>query len=233
MTGNPAVYWVVQAIADVPGDSDWLTERERQVLEGLHYVKRRADWRLGRWTAKRAVRFLSMARSGQKLEPTDIEIVAAPDGAPEAYIGGTRSNVVISISHSGGVGFCAATAEELPLGCDVETVGTRSDRFVSDFFTASEAETVMRASQEERALLATRIWSAKESALKAMRTGLDRDTRSVEVIETAETEADEWGRLRVDCQTQGRGYFGWWRLADDRVFTVLSTSQPGLPLPLP
>jgi 4'-phosphopantetheinyl transferase len=232
MTRKPAVYWLVQIGADVPGDSDWLTERERHVLEGLRYVKRRADWRLGRWTAKRAVRFLSMARSGRTLEPTDIEIVAAPDGAPEAHVGGARSSVIISISHSGGVGFCAATPDDLPLGCDVETIGSRSDRFVSDFFTASEAETVLRASREERALFATRIWSAKESALKALRTGLDRDTRSVEVIETSETAAGEWGRLRVECQSQGRGFFGWWRLADDRVFTVLSTIQPGLPLPL-
>ena len=41
---------------EVPADDEWLTGAEHDVLAGLTMAKRRADWRLGRWTAKDAGR---------------------------------------------------------------------------------------------------------------------------------------------------------------------------------
>jgi len=49
------VYWLEQTEADVPAEDDWLSEREAVRLGRMRIPKRRADWRLGRWTAKRAL----------------------------------------------------------------------------------------------------------------------------------------------------------------------------------
>jgi 4'-phosphopantetheinyl transferase len=49
------VYWLDQTQADVPAGDEWLCAREAACLARLRFAKRRADWRLGRWTAKRAL----------------------------------------------------------------------------------------------------------------------------------------------------------------------------------
>jgi hypothetical protein len=49
------VYWLEQAVNDVPDNNNWLCTGELACLNRLRFAKRRADWRLGRWTAKRAV----------------------------------------------------------------------------------------------------------------------------------------------------------------------------------
>jgi len=68
------------------------------------------------------------------------------------------------------------------IGCDLEIVEPRSDAFVEDFLTAAERSLVAGAPDEDaRHLLANLVWCGKESALKVLRTGLRRDTRSVEV----------------------------------------------------
>ena len=76
----------------------------------------------------------------------------------------------------------------MALGCDLELVEPRSDRFVADYLTAAEQQLVLGAGPE-RDLVANLIWSAKESALKVLRVGLRRDTRSVEVT------LDGWGAV--------------------------------------
>ena len=44
-----------QIQADVPEDNDWLSADERARLNQMRIPKCGADWRLGRWTAKRAL----------------------------------------------------------------------------------------------------------------------------------------------------------------------------------
>ena len=46
------VYWLEQSDGDVPVGDGWLSAGERATLDRLRIPKRRADWRLGRWTAK-------------------------------------------------------------------------------------------------------------------------------------------------------------------------------------
>jgi len=230
MTGLPAVYWLIQTTSDVPGDSDWLSPGEREVLGNLRYVKRRADWRLGRWTAKRAV-FLFAKTASRPAEATDIEIIAAEDGAPEAHVSGKPVDIAVSISHSGGVGFCVVAVGGLAVGCDVELAQKRSDRFVADYFTPEEAATVTTAPPDERAALATLIWSAKESALKVMRKGLSRDTRSVAVEFERDADGRLWNRLQV-AHAGPAGFEGWWRQDGDLVFTLLADTPIDIPVPL-
>lgn len=75
------VYWLEQTEADVPAENDWLNASEAVRLSGMRFAKRRADWRLGRWTAKRAVA-VSLALPLDRSALAGIEIRQAPDGAP-------------------------------------------------------------------------------------------------------------------------------------------------------
>ena len=78
------VRWHHARAGEVPADDDWLTAGERAVVAGLAVAKRRADWRLGRWTAKA----LLDAVLGVPLHR--VEVRAADDGAPEPYVDGGR-----------------------------------------------------------------------------------------------------------------------------------------------
>lgn len=90
------VYWLEQTQADVPAENDWLSARESVCLSGLRFAKRRADWRLGRWTAKYAVTsFLNLPMDAQDL--AQIEIRPASSGAPEIFIANEPAAVAVSI----------------------------------------------------------------------------------------------------------------------------------------
>ena len=49
------VYWLEQTDADVPAENQWLSAGEIFFLGRLRFARRLNDWRLGRWTAKRAL----------------------------------------------------------------------------------------------------------------------------------------------------------------------------------
>ncbi|MGO4884602.1 MAG: 4'-phosphopantetheinyl transferase family protein [Bryobacteraceae bacterium] len=75
------VYWLEQTVADLPASDDWLSAGEALKFGGLRFPKRRADWKLGRWTAKRAVAmYLSLPGDAQSL--AGLEIGVDPAGAP-------------------------------------------------------------------------------------------------------------------------------------------------------
>lgn len=220
--------WMAWATpASVPGDDAWLTPAEAAILDRFRVSKRAADWRVGRWVAKEAVaRALGAqaeGRSACELARAEIEILAGQGGGPRARIlaAGEWPAVSVSLSHSAGIGFAAAVVGAVRLGCDVEEIAPRSEEFVSDYFTADEAAWI-RAGGPERHVRATLLWSAKESALKALGEGLRKDTRSVGVeVGGLEVEAgDAWQPLRF---TSGRGnsFEGWWRAANDLVWTVV------------
>ena len=87
----------------------------------------------------------------------------------------------MSLSDRAGWAVCLVGEALGRVGCDLEIVEPRSAGFVADFLTAAEQEYVAAQPAAERDAAANLIWSAKESALKVLQTGLRRDTRSVEV----------------------------------------------------
>ena len=87
------------------------------------------------------------------------------------------------------------------VGCDLELVEPRTPGFVADFLTAAEQQSV--ASRPDPDAAANLIWSAKESALKVLQTGLRRDTRSVEVA-VDEPRDDGLGRADACARSKGR-----------------------------
>lgn len=169
----------------------------------------------------------------------DIEIQAARSGAPEVFLFNQRAAVTISLSHRAGSALCVVGWSGARLGCDLEMVEPRGDAFVADFFTANEQALVQRISAEERPLLVTLLWSAKESALKALHAGLQLDTTCMDVSPTyaASQRAEDyrqsrsvvsrmgaapgsWSPLQV-CYAGAHVFRGWWRYADHMVRTVV------------
>ena len=219
------LHWLTQTRADVPLDDSWLSEGEKTALARMRFPKRRQDWRLGRWTAKRATR----AYLGCKGELSELEIRAAQDGGPEALLDGEPVAISLSISHSEGLSLCALAAGKLPVGSDVEWVAPRGKTFAEDYFAEEEITSLSYLTAEERDLRATLIWSAKESALKALREGLRRDTRSVIVRLGREETRDDWNPLATHCVKTSRAFYGWWRTKGRHVLTLVA----GLPGPRP
>jgi 4'-phosphopantetheinyl transferase len=215
--------------ASVPEDDGWLTEDERLWLSTRRFPKRRMDWRLGRWAGKGAV---LTALGHPALRRSQIEILASEGGAPTLCFlpRGGWPHVSLSLSHSGGWGFAAAVPGRVPLGCDVETVAPRSDAFVADYFTDSEAAWIDRI-PAERDVRANLLWSAKESALKALGEGLRLDTRLVEVQGELPPREGSWSPVGVRYRTSA--FRGWWRRTAGFVWTLVlgegGRGIPGLP----
>jgi len=221
--------WLEQIEADVPTVNQWLSAREESRLATMRFNKRRTEWRLGRWTAKCAVAsYLNLPLDISSLR--DIEIQAAPSGAPEVCLFNQDTAVSLSISHRAGKALCVVGLSRATLGCDLELVESRDQSFVADFFTTNEQKLINRSATDERPMLATLLWSAKESALKALQVGLRLDTTSIEVRPadvpwkaaeySREDVCTDWSplSLRVAGEHILRGC---WRCADNMVRTVV------------
>ncbi len=243
------VYWLEQLEADLPAHNDWLSVGEAACLETMRIPKRRADWRLGRWTAKLAV--AAYRRLPADLHSlSQIEIRPAPSGAPEVFLCGQPAPISISLSHRSGTALCALAESGVRLGCDLEAVEPRSPAFVTDYFTAGEQKLIEHASAAERPQLVTLLWSAKESALKAIAEGLRLDTRDVTVnpagvLEDREKsscllskgalrEPVEWFPLEARCK-DGQVFEGWWWHVGGLLRTLVASpaSSPPVRLEIP
>jgi len=222
------VHWLEQSESNVPAGHRWLSAAEAQYLAGIRFEKRRADWRLGRWTAKRAVAaYLNLPDAVETL--AEIEIRPAPSGAPEVFWQERTPGVSISLSHRAGVSICAVAPSAAALGCDLERIEARSDAFAADYFTAEEQELVGRAPAADRSRLLALLWSAKESALKALRLGLRLDTRSVAVSLTAANSACTWHPMSVRV-SDGKLFQGWWLRTFTLLRTVIADPPPAPPI---
>lgn len=228
------VYWLEQTVADVPEENDWLSAREAASLDALRFNKRRTDWLLGRWTAKRALsECLNMPTHPQVFGK--MEIRPAQSGAPEVFIDNRPAAVTISLSHRSGVAACAVANPGVDLGCDLEMVEPHSDAFVLDYFTLEEQALVARASVGDRDRLVALLWSAKESALKALHQGLRLDTRCVVVSPFESCDLNGWSRMLVRYNgdhANGRVFHGWWQLAGNILRTVVAAPPPASPISL-
>lgn len=246
------VFWLEQTEADVPSEHDWLSASEAVRLNGMRFAKRHADWRLGRWTAKRAVAaYLHVPSHLSAL--ASIEIRPAPSGAPEVFLADKKTAVTISLSHRAGRAACAVAPSKVALGCDVEAVEPRGDAFVADYFAAEELALVAGVAAADRPGLLALLWSGKESALKALHAGLRLDARTVsvnpgDVPSLQGIEGDErterralsfrppsglklWCPLQVRY-TSGHVFHGWWHQRDNLVRTVVAAPPPRAPIPL-
>jgi len=186
-----------------------LSGPERVFFDKLKTPRRQKEWLLGRWAGKALVRAW-MRFAGHPVSAETITIAPDEDGAPFVLITGQgRLKATLSLSHRDGLALAALVDEaDAPLGADLEKVEERPQGFVDDFFTASEAALVAKATDPWR--VATEVWSLKEAALKAVRLGLRADTRRVEAVPRPSV-GEGWGAAGValwlpHLQAQGSAF---------------------------
>ena len=222
------VYWVEQSEVDVPESDEWLGPSELRRLDNLRFPKRHLEWRLGRWTAKCAVAVVQ----DLPLLPdslANLEIRAAPSGAPEVFVADKRADITVSISHRAGLAICAIVCARVKLGCDLEVIEPHSQAFVEDYLTHDEQLRVTEASFDDRARLVALLWSGKESTLKAMEVGLRVDTRCITVKPDEIRSLGRWTPLQTQS-TAGDTFHGWWRQAESWLKTVVADPSPHAPI---
>jgi 4'-phosphopantetheinyl transferase len=225
------IRWLARGMRDVPESDDWLTPAESARLASLRFPKRRTEARLARWTAKAALTAALGLDDGAGTL-AGIEIRAAATGAPEAFLGEEPAPAAVSLTDRADWAVCVVAPVDLAVGCDLELVEPRSDAFVRDWLTPAEQDLVRGAAQGiERQLLANLVWSAKESALKALQTGLRRPTRSVEVDVVERMGQERWARLLVRSE-EGLTFPGWWRRYGDFVLTCAARADCDAPVSL-
>jgi len=224
------MYLLEQREQDVPESNDWLGAREREHVRTLNFLKRRSDWRLGRWAAKCAIASLQNIPLHADLLAT-IQVCPAASGQPEIFLHGAPADVTISISHRSGVAMCALAPNSVRLGCDLEIVEPHSAAFVADYFTPEEQELIERAATSDRWRLISMLWSAKESALKALHEGLRRDTRSVVVKPATLSGGEAWSSIEVHS-IEGECFHAWWRERRGAVQTVVADFSFSPPIQL-
>jgi 4'-phosphopantetheinyl transferase len=209
--------WFSAGLEQVAVDDTWLDPVLADRLGRMRYTKRLVEARLGRWTAKQALaQALGLPTDLTSL--ADVVVLNAPDGAPEAFVAGEPAGVVIAMTDRADWAVSAVLPGATRVGCDLEIVEQRSAAFVRDYFTPTEQALVSTGDHDHMANL---IWSAKESALKVLRTGLRRDTRTVVVrCDPADgTEPSTWRPLMV-TGAEGAEMPGWWIRYGDFVLTL-------------
>jgi len=164
-------------------------------------------------------------------------------------IQGTPGPVVISLSHRVGVAICAVAPTGAVLGCDLEKIEPRSQAFISDYFTAEEQSLLGTSPAADQHLLVALLWSAKESALKALGVGLRASTHSAVVtphdLSPKKNALDclkhsscgcwvddsPWQSLCVRC-VEGGIFYGWWKHSGELLRTIVSAPPSRQPLSL-
>ena len=185
-----------------------LSPREEAILAGLALLPRRRKWLLGRWAAKRLLGELAaedndLVSGGEPGSNQDwrgqFSVLNDESGMPYVDRQGSRLPLSLSISHRGDWGLAAvALSPGASIGADLETVEPRDPALVRQFFSESEADRVTGSCDVDRTV--ARIWSAKESVLKAMGIGLRHDTRDIVVGDEGNAPAglaEAWRALDV------------------------------------
>jgi 4'-phosphopantetheinyl transferase len=230
---NKAIYC---SLLELPGDLDvggnFLSPVEQEKLASLRFAKRRTEWLLGRWTAKRLLRDSLSAFSSYMLP----ELTIANDAAGAPYVilpGGRRFAGCLSISHCNHLSFCAVTADpSLHIGADLEHIEARGVEFAQDYFTSHELNFVLDLPASLRDTAVTLLWSAKESALKALGLGLRLDTRQVEItvpggLVGKDLSTPTWQTFNVAIHHAGQGtWSGWWQIQGTYILTLASLKAP-------
>jgi len=195
-------------MSEVAAGSSWMDDAEAERFARMGFEKRRTEARLGRWTAKQTVS-LARGRSRDDRNLASVVVRNALDGAPELFVDQAHQPSVIAMTDRADWAVTALRDGPERIGCDLELVEPRSPLFVADYLTDHERTQVMAGDSD---LLANLMWSAKESSLKVLRTGLRRDTRTVEVHveDLSGGPSDEWSPFFVLVDGGESRHHGWW-----------------------
>lgn len=151
-----------------------LNEQERHFWYELpEKGPRRTDWLLGRIAAKDALRQWAKYTFNVAIAPVDIEILSTPLGKPLVHcpeLEHLGSLPDISISHSRGYIVAAVAKPNVRIGIDIERLNwIRSNDWLGAAFTKQELDLIP---QQDSLPAILGLWCAKETAAKALGTGL-------------------------------------------------------------
>lgn len=144
-----------------------LSAKEQKYFDSLKFDKRKRDYLIGRYTAKKLL--LENFIKDSKTTFKDISILKDTDGKPELYINGKRPNFMLSISHSGDFASAVASKELKFLGIDTEKIEVRTRSWAEQSFYNTEYHT----NSDDKFL--TTLWAKKEAVVKALGVGLSVD----------------------------------------------------------
>lgn len=116
--------------------------------------------------------------------PWPPEIMVNTYGKPEWKLEG----LYFSCSHSGRIAACALS--DRPVGLDVQELTDCRDSLVCRFFAPEERALIARSTDRDRDF--TRIWTLKESWIKAIGTGLSTPLESFSVVGETRPDAAFW-----------------------------------------
>jgi 4'-phosphopantetheinyl transferase len=227
--------WLARGEHELPESNTWLTPGEAARAANIQFTKRRTEFLLRRWVGKQAVAVATGAATDVH-ELARIEVANHASGAPYALVDGRHVALDVSLTDRAGWAVCVVGPDLTRIGCDLEIVEVRSRGFVSDFLTdVEQAYVATRVGDGKSDEAANLLWSAKESALKVLRTGLRRDARSVEVnVEDPGPDPDAagWGRLTIST-VEGTVLPGWWRRDGAFLFTIAADTVLPRPARMP
>lgn len=203
-------------LEQVNGGLTFLTPAEQNQWQTLRFAKKRSERLFGRFAAKAL-----LAEDG--LAGEHVEIANDANGAPRVYQNGQEAKGCLTISHRQRAALCAwSRSDDVSLGADVEWIEPRSAAFIRDYLTDGERASIPAG---EADLYVNLIWSAKESVLKAQKTGLKIDPLRIDVvIERTKINDSGWQRFRVNGMN---AYHGMWRLCGSFVLTLAIQSGQG------
>ncbi len=171
--------------------------------------RRRKGFTAARVALKRLVRQLDLVRENgpdwtiETLDPDDVRPCLA------------ESKICCSVSHSGQL--VTAVAHRHPIGVDLEMVSEKPMRTRYLFLSPGERDLVLQSSLgPERA--ATRAWTVKEAAAKALSLNLFQAIREVEVVRLGEEDGvmRYQGKIYPVTHCEGNGYVITVITCDDR-----------------
>lgn len=203
----------------------FLSAAELEKYHAFRFEKRRNDWLLGRWTAKRLLQAVILQRTQQMVLRNAVDIYNDADGVPLASVDLQPSGWNLSISHSNDYALCAVCDRDI--GADLESIAPREPYLVKDYFTVNEQARVNASLPAQREMVVTAIWSAKEAALKAIHKGLSLDTRTVEIsLAPFEHTPTRWTPFEIQFDLENaKTLNGWWRVQEGFVLTLAAEAQ--------
>jgi 4'-phosphopantetheinyl transferase len=232
------VRWLTRGVEHLPAGEAWLSPAERDRAAGMRYEKRRSEFLVARFTAKHTIARAVGLPTDDLARLASGEVRHRHTGAPVAYADGSPAGVAMSLTDRADRAVCVVgDGDGLALGVDLELVEPRSAGFVRDYLTPVERAVV--ADADDPHLAANLIWSAKESALKVLETGLRRDTRSVEVALLDGGAAADGGDPSADGATwrplevrpvEGGVFPGWWLRSGRWLLSVAASGPIGAPV---
>jgi 4'-phosphopantetheinyl transferase len=197
--------WCGRASAAEPGELEAccessLREEERVFADRFRRLTTRNQHIVGRGMAKTLL-------AGHQVSPQEIEFTVNAHGKPDiaAPLAVKRP---FNIAHTEGL-VVFASCERGRIGCDVERLGRSTDIAIAGrYFAAPEVDYVMQQhGDEEQRLAFLRIWTLKESFIKAVGRGL-----SIPLADFAFEDIDSpTPRIRMLCD--GLGNADAWRFA--------------------